>query len=297
MSLQLGQFGAYLSSPQAVTAELADGLERAGYRALWVGGSPGGGLESIEQAIAATTRLVLATAVVNIWRDDATAIASCWQRIQHRFPDRLLLGIGAGHRELDRRRYVTPYRALVSYLEQLTESGVPAESVLLGALGPRTLRLAGVRTGGAQPFLTTPEHTSQARTIMGEQALLAPVHKAVLSDDPLRARQIGRRSVVQPFLLLDNMVNNLRRLGYSEQDLLGQGSDRLIDDLVAYGEPEQLVTKLHAHLRAGADHVAVELLPEPGTELLDGYRRLASLLGLADVPDRLGFPAYGELTG
>jgi probable F420-dependent oxidoreductase len=278
--LQLGSFGAFVTPPRLATEEFAVGVEQAGYRALWVGGNPGGDLALLERALRATTRLVLATGIVNIWKDDAKDIAAAWRRIEEAVPGRLLLGIGVGHHETDGARYAKPYQALIDYLDTLAAEGVPPTATVIGALGPRVLRMSAERSRGAHPYLTTPQHTRQAREIMGPQAFLAPEHKVVLTEDAGVARALGRDSVVHPYLSLANYANSLHRQGYTEDDLAGEGSDRLIDDLVAYGPPERIVARLREHLEAGADHLAVQVLVPRGTDPLDGYRRLAPLLGL-----------------
>ena len=159
----------------------------------------------------------------------------------------------------------------------LDEGGVPKERRVLAALGPRVLRLAAERTAGAHPYLVTPAHTREARGIIGPQALLAPEQKAVLDTDPDRARAAGR-STLRMYLGLTNYVSNLRRLGFSEQDVAGDGSDRLFDAVILHGDNERIAAGLRAHLDAGADHVPLQVV---GTDdPLPGYRAMAATLGL-----------------
>ncbi|HST47018.1 MAG TPA: TIGR03620 family F420-dependent LLM class oxidoreductase [Jatrophihabitans sp.] len=278
--MQLGSYGAFVTPPRLATEELAAGVEEAGYGTLWVGGNPGGDLGLLERALRATIRLVLATGIINIWKDDAADIAAAWRRIEEATPGRLLLGIGVGHHETDGARYAKPYQALLDYLDELEAGGVPRTATVIGALGPRVLAMSAERSHGAHPYLTTPRHTRQAREILGTEALLAPEHKVVLTEDAEVARALGRDSVVHPYLSLANYANSLRRQGYTDDDLAGEGSDRLIDDLVAYGPSERIVARLREHLEAGADHLAVQVLVPRGTDPLDGFRRLAPLLGL-----------------
>ncbi|QMU70128.1 LLM class F420-dependent oxidoreductase [Streptacidiphilus sp. P02-A3a] len=261
-----------------LTPELAVELEKLGYGRIWIGGSPDGDLAAAERLLDATSTIGLATGIVNIWKDDAKTVAASYQRLQERHPGRFLLGIGAGHREFTGERYVRPYEALVSYLDVLDAEGVPQDRRVLAALGPRVLRLAADRAGGAHPYLVTPEHTRTAREILGPDALLAPEQKVVLEADPVRARAIGRPRVEKPYLSLANYTSNLRRFGWSDQDLAGGGSDRLIDALAPHGTPEQAADALRAHLRAGADEVVVQLLTEDGELPEVGYRQLAEAL-------------------
>jgi probable F420-dependent oxidoreductase len=216
---------------------------------------------------------------VNMWKDDARTVAASFARIEANHPGRFLLGVGAGHPEAT-QEYANPYDTLAGYVDVLLGNGVPADSLVLAALGPRVLRLAAERTAGAIPYLVTPEHTRQARAILGAGKVLAPEQKAVLETDPQRARAIGRPRVQRPYLGLVNYTSNLRRLGWSEEDVSDGGSDALIDSLAAWGTGEEVAAKLNEHLEAGADHVAVQLLAASDDELTDGYRTLAEALGL-----------------
>jgi probable F420-dependent oxidoreductase len=275
---QLGRFGIWRGAP-SVTAELAVGLERLGFGALWIGGSPGGDLAQVEQLIDATTTLTLATGIVNMWKDDAHTVAASFARIEARHPGRFLLGVGAGHPE-HTQQYARPYETIERYVDVLLGDGVPADSIALAALGPRVLRLAGERTAGAHPYLVPPESTRWAREILGDGPLLAPEQKVVLETDPEKARAIGRPRVRSPYLGLVNYTSNLRRFGWGDADLGGGGSDALIDALVAHGSGDQVAARLDQHFQAGADHVAVQLLTAPGADIMDGYRQLGQSLGL-----------------
>jgi probable F420-dependent oxidoreductase len=274
----LGRFGVWRAAGE-LTPELAVGLERLGFGALWIGGSPAGDLAQVEQMIDATTTLTLATGIVNMWQDDARTVASSFARIEGRHPGRFLLGVGAGHREAT-QQYAKPYETLAAYVDVLLGDGVPAQSLVLAALGPKVLRLAAERTAGAHPYLVPPEHTRQARAILGDGPLLAPEQKVVLEADPQRARAIGRPRVQSPYLGLVNYTSNLRRLGWGDDDLSGGGSDALIDALVAHGRGDQVAARLDEHFQAGADHVAIQLLTAPGADVMDGYRELAQALAL-----------------
>jgi probable F420-dependent oxidoreductase len=274
----LGRFGIWRGGAQ-LTPELAAELERLGFGALWVGGSPSGDLALVAQLLDATTTLTLATGIVNIWQDDAHQVAASFQRIEDRQPGRFLLGVGAGHREAT-QQYEKPYQKLVDYVDTLLTDGVPKDSLVLAALGPKVLRLAAERTAGAHPYLVTTEYTRRAREIMGPGPLLAPDHKVVLDTDLDRARALGRSRVKNPYLGLVNYTNNLRRMGWGDDDLSGDGSDALVDALVAHGSPGEVAAQLTGHLDAGADHVAIQLLTAPGTDPRGGYRQLAQALHL-----------------
>jgi len=273
----VGRFGIWLPARQA-TPDLAAAAEGLGFGTVWLGGSPGADLAVVDGLLDATTTLVVATGVVNIWQSDARELAGSFARIEARHPGRFLLGIGAGHPEAT-SEYARPYEAVAGYVDTLLEAGVPGGSIVLAALGPRMLRLAAQRTAGAHPYLVPTAYTRLAREIMGSGPLLATEHKAVIGTDPLAARELAR-SRVAPYLGLVNYTSNLRRLGWTDPDLAAGGSDALVDALVAHGDPVHVAEQLNEHILAGADHVCVQLLGPPYASPADGYRALASALGL-----------------
>jgi probable F420-dependent oxidoreductase len=275
---EIGRFGIWRSA-SLVTPQIAAGVERLGFGVLWLGSSPAGDLAQAEALLDATTTLTLATSIVNMWKDQAKLVARSYARVQRRHPGRFLLGVGAGHREAT-QQYARPYETLARYVDELVAGGVPRDGLVLAALGPRVLRLAGDQTAGAIPYLVPPEHTAQARALLGYGPLLAPEHKVVLDTDPARARALGRSRVRTPYLGLVNYTGNLRRLGWAEEDLTGGGSDALIDALVAHGSPAEVAAQVARHLDAGADHVCLQLITEEGDDPLPGYARLAPALGL-----------------
>ncbi len=270
MGIELGRIGIWRHA-SGLTPEMAAELEALGYGAIWVGGSPDGGLGLIERLLDATAHIVVATGIVNVWKDDAATVGASYHRITARHPGRFLLGLGIGHPEAT-REYRQPYAKLVSYLDELDSLEVPAQGRVLAALGPRVLALSAARALGAHPYLVTPEHTRQARHLLGAGPLLAPEQMVVLETDPARARAIARPRVQNPYLGLVNYRSNLRRLGWTDADLADGGSDALIDALVVQGDADAIGRGVTAHLDAGADHVALQVL---GPDPLPAFRALA----------------------
>jgi probable F420-dependent oxidoreductase len=175
---------------------------------------------------------------------------------------------------------------MVAYLDALDAAAtpVPAGMRMLAALGPRMLSLAGARAGAAHPYLVPPEHTAAARQAVGPDVVLAPQQAAVLDADRARGRERAR-DFVNDYLGLPNYVRNLRRLGFTDDDLRGPASDRLVDALVAYGDEDAIAARVRAHHDAGADHVCLYVLggaaAGPGQEEalpLGAWRRLAPAL-------------------
>lgn len=270
--MDLGRLGIWLWSG-SLGPDIAREAERLGYGAIWVGGSPSGDLAHVEELLEVTTRIVVATGIVNMWKDDAATVASSFHRVESRHPGRLLLGLGIGHPE-GNPEYRRPYDKIVDYLDRLDSAEVPVERRALAALGPKVLRLAGQRTAGAHPYLTTPEHTKAAREALGPGKLLAPEQKVVLSADAGQARAEARQ-VVERYLALSNYRRNLLRSGWAEGDLDHGGSDRLIDALVLHGSAGEVSRGIRAHMDAGADHVCVQPL---GPDPIPAMRALSDVL-------------------
>ncbi|MFZ3295605.1 MAG: LLM class F420-dependent oxidoreductase [Mycobacterium sp.] len=278
LKLDLGRYGVWLGT-RSITPDLAVQIESLGYGAAWIGGSPDADLKWVEPALAQTSSLQLATGIVNIWSSPATEVAESYHRIENEYPGRFLLGIGVGHPE-HTQQYLKPYDALVEYLDVLDGASVPTSRRVLAALGPKVLQLSAERSGGAHPYLTTPEHTAYARELVGNSVFLAPEHKVVLTTDADEAREVGRKSV-DFYLDLSNYVNNWRRLGFTDTDVRKPGSDKLIDAVVAYGTPDAIAARLNEHLEAGADHVAIQVLGGwPEDKLVAALGELAGALGL-----------------
>lgn len=271
-----GVFGHYSQWQKLTPAQLRD-IEALGYGAIWAGGSPPAELEWIDPILAATDTLQLATGIVNIWTAEPGPTSESFHRIEAAYPGRFLLGLGVGHPEAH-QEYKKPYDALNDYLDKLDEYGVPKDRRVVAALGPQVLKLSARRSAGAHPYLTTPEHTAQARELVGPDAFIAPEHKAVLTTDADEARAVGRKAL-EIYLSLQNYTNNWKRLGFTDDDIAKPGSDALVDAVVAYGTADAIAARLRQHLTAGADHVPVQVLTGTDT-LVPALAELAGPLGL-----------------
>ena len=273
----LGRYGVWTFG--APKPEHAAEIEKLGYGAVWVGGSPAGDLNFVEPLLEATETLQVATGIVNVWTAKAEEVAESYHRVEAAYPGRFLLGIGIGHPE-HTEEYRKPYDVLVEYLDALDAAKVPTSRRVIAALGPQVLKLSARRSAGAHPYLTTPEHTGQARNILGNSVYLAPEHKVVLTTDVDEAREVGR-GAVDFYLNLSNYLNNWKRLGFTDEDLVKPGSDKLIDAVVAHGTPEDVAARLNEHVGSGADHVTIQVL---GGEdrLIPTLTELAGALGLND---------------
>ena len=276
--------------PAATAQEAAAEIESLGYGAIWipeaVGREP---LTSAGLLLAGTRRIVLATGIASIWGRDPMAMAAGQKTLTEAYPERFLLGLGVSHAPMVGIRghvYDKPLSAMRRYLDAMdsaiyvaTPPTTPTRRVL-AALAPKMLQLAAERSLGSHPYFVPPEHTATAREILGKGPWLCPEQAVVLETDPDTARQIGRTHMAM-YLTLPNYANNLKRLGYTDDDLANGGSDRLVDAIVAWGDVDAIATRVRAHHDAGADHVCIQVLDErPSALPLPQWRTLAPALGL-----------------
>ncbi len=275
----LGPFGVFGHYEQfrALSPQQLRDIEALGYGAIWAGGSPPAELDWVDPILEVTETIAVATGIVNIWTAAVGPVAESFHRLDAAHPGRFILGIGVGHPEAH-TEYKKPYDALVEYLDQLGQHDVPADRVVVAALGPQVLKLAARRSAGAHPYLTTPEHTASARDLVGPDAFIAPEHKVVLTTDAEQARATGRKALAV-YLDLVNYLNNWKRLGFTDADVAKPGSDALLDAVIAYGTTDEIAARLRAHLDAGADHVPVQVLTGPDN-LVPALTELAGPLGL-----------------
>lgn len=291
--VELGRVGIWYGMVDGIATsearEAARLVEELGFGALWVAEAVGRDpFVSSALLLDATERLTLATGIANIYARDPMTMLAGQATLAEAFPDRFLLGLGVSHGHLvagiRKHDYGRPYSHMVDYLDRMDNAlylAVKAEQDpgrVLAALGPRMLRLSASQANGALTYFVPPEHTAVAREAMGPDALLAVEQMVVLSTDPDEARRIAREGMAI-YLRLPNYFDNLVRLGFTEADRDGGGSDRLVDAVVAWGTPEQIAERVSQHRAAGADHVCVQVLRDdlrtaPSAE----WRQLAGVL-------------------
>jgi probable F420-dependent oxidoreductase len=282
--MNIGRFGIWSSGLRdedpGAAGEIRDAaaeLEELGYGAIWLGSSPG--VRHAAPLLDATSAIVVATGILNIWEHDPADVVRQQADLETRHPGRFVLGLGASHALLV-PGYRKPYSAMVSFLDGLDAAGGKADARVLAALGPRMLALSRDRTAGAHPYLITPEHTAKAREILGAGPLLAPELKVVLEEDSERARSAAR-SHLAIYLGMPNYTGNLRRLGFGDDDFRDGGSDRLIDATFAWGDLATVRARAAAHHDAGADQVVLQVVTADNVALpRSQWRELADGLGL-----------------
>ncbi|MFF0698829.1 LLM class F420-dependent oxidoreductase [Streptomyces tendae] len=256
-------------------AEAVAELEQLGFGALWLGGNTAA--RHAAPLIGATERIVVGTSIQSIWEHKASEAAAGFAELEVSHPGRFVLGLGVSHAPIA-QGYRRPYSTMVGYLDELDRAGMRSGHRVLAALGLKMLDLARDRAAGAIPYLVTPEHTAQARERLGGGPLLAPEFKVVLDSDPSRARATARAYLAM-YLKLPNYTKNFLNLGFTDDDVSGGGSDRLIDAVFAWGDEATVRARIDAFHDAGADHVALQLVQDDMNRLpREGWRRLAALL-------------------
>lgn len=287
---RIGRFGVWLppalllATPVPVQRREFARLERLGYGSLWSGeppaASPVGGREMFVQhalMLSATERIVVGTGVANIGMREPVAMHTGAATLAEAHPGRFVLGLGgqSGDRPLSQLR---DYLDAMDAVAKRLLPDVPYPRVL-AALGPRAHRLAKERADGVHPFLQPVAHTRNARTALGPDLLLVP-HQAVLLDTDAQSARGRFRAMLGAARAESPYTRHYRRLGYGDDDLAGERSDRLVDDILAWGDEKAVARRAEAHLDAGADHVLVHPLGADLPAVVDQLERLAAPLGL-----------------
>jgi probable F420-dependent oxidoreductase len=288
---RMGRVGVWSFALQRLAAaeeqHVARELEALGFPAIWIPESLGSKEVLTHSALLleATERAVIAPGIANIYARDPMAMANGAKALGEAFPGRFVLGIGVSHAPSVATRgasYGKPVETMRAYLEAMGAAQYAAPEpvspvpLVLAALGPRMLELAAERADGAHPYFVPVEHTPVARQRLGGEPFLGVEMTAVLATD--REAGLGiARGFAKNYLALPNYANNLRRLGWSDDDVAGEGSEALIDAVVAIGDVDAIVARARAHLEAGADHVCVQVREAKSADpALEALRELAA---------------------
>ena len=259
----------------------ARSAEAAGYGTFWTQETAGRDPFTLLGHLAGRTqRIGLAVGIAVIYGRDAVAMRAGAGTVHELSGGRMLLGIGASHRDTvsevrghDYRGPLTAMREYLAAYEAASFRGPQPQGrppLVLAALRPRMLELAGAAADGAFPYLVPESYVAGARVHLDRAASAAGRPRPLLvvslpclrETDPATARTAGR-AYLDRYLGLPNYLNSLREAGFSDEDLAKPGSDRLVDSLVAWGDDATLRGRLRAMLDAGADQVAlIPLTPE-----------------------------------
>jgi probable F420-dependent oxidoreductase len=250
-------------------------IESLGYGTFWVGGSPS--LEQVRPFLEGTSSITIATGILNVWQHEPADVAAQRAELARDFPGRFLLGIGIGHPEAI-AQYTTPLERMRAFFDGLDAAPepVPRDERCAAALGPKMLELAAGRSLGTHSYFVTPEHTRFAREQVGPDGLVAPEVAVVVETDDETAREAAR-AYAKLYLGLRNYTNNLKRFGWTDDDIASGGSDRLIDAVIPHGSAERIAEAINAHFEAGADHVSLQPLGHGPAPVAD-YEALAAAL-------------------
>jgi len=279
--MSLGRFGVWTfdfeHQPASMMRESIQELEELGWQAFWIPELLG--REALTHAgflLSSTERITIVNGIAQIWSREARWTQSAAALLADAYPGRHVLGFG------DARPGAKPLQAMSTYLDDLDATMIPSPPPmrrLLAAYGPKMLEMARDRSDGAHTYHVTVGHTAQAREVLGEGAFLGVEHPVLFESDPSTAREVAREHL-RPYLTQKYNIAKFLRLGYTEADIeKGRGSDRLVDDLVFWGDLDTIVGKLRAHVDAGADHVGIQVIGvERGQSAMPQWRRLAEAL-------------------
>lgn len=287
----VGTIGVWSSAfgvvPSSIAKNAAREVEALGYRTIWY--QEAFEKESFTLAgllLSWTDRIAVAQGVANIYARDPVAAANAARTLAEAYPGRFVAGFGPSSRppvEARGHSWCPPIETTRAYLEAIErapyEGPQPTEAVprVLGVIGPRMLQVAAESADGILTYFVPVAHTALVRDTIGRQPFLAVEQAVLLESNPQKARAIARLHVGQ-YLAIDHYRRNLLRMGFTDDDVDGDGSDRVIDALVAWGTVTSIEERIRGHLEAGADHVCVQPLPggEPG---LSQLRELAPAVG------------------
>ena len=276
--MQLSPLGVWffmdrMSAQDAAAA--AQRIESLGYSALWipetVGRDP---FAHAAWLLANTKKLVLATGIANVYHREPGVAAQAQKTLAEQSNNRFLLGLGVSHRPLVEGlrglTYGPPVATMRGYLERMATAPYasvgPSEAppTVIAALGPKMLGLARDAAAGAHPYFTSPRHTKMARDVLGSEPWLCVEQKVVLETDATKARALAR-ATARTYQALPNYRNNWLRMGLTEADIDGEGSDAFIDATFALGDAAAIRERIDEHLAAGASHVCIQPVHPGGT--------------------------------
>jgi probable F420-dependent oxidoreductase len=268
--MELGKYGLWFfldAMPAAETLSFARMGEKLGYSALWipeaVGRHP---FAHAGYLLAQTERMILATGIANIYARDPITMAAGARSLAEQSGGRFILGIGVSHKHLVTglrgHDWSKPYSYMAEYLPKMKASMYKAVApkeeppILLAALHPKMLALAASEANGTHTYFTTPEHTAKFRAAIGAKPWICAAQAVILETDAARAR-VAARKYMEIYLRAPNYIRSVKNVGFTDADVADNGSDRLVDAIVAWGTADKIRERIEAHLKAGANHVCI----------------------------------------
>jgi probable F420-dependent oxidoreductase len=264
--IDLGPFGGVLSPGDDGFVEVAAELDRQGWSTVWISGGPMSALSQLADVVQATNTAKVASGIIPVVRFPSDDVAALYTSLEAEHPGRFVVGLGGAHGP-------DPIGTLNGYLDRL-DGTVPQTRRVMAALGPKMFTLARERSSGAFPVLITPTYAARARDLIGDDTTLAVEQLVVLEADAAAARELART----PLGFLGTMPAyraNFARMGFGPDDIAGL-SDRLVDELVVWGDLDAIAARVDELRAAGADHVAFSVLAGSPSASADAWSALAS---------------------
>tara|TARA_Y100000588_G_scaffold360434_1_gene420304 strand:- start:846 stop:1724 length:879 start_codon:yes stop_codon:yes gene_type:complete len=255
-------------------ADLACQVEDRGYQTLWYPESLS--YESLALGgylLSKTSKLLIGSGISNIYARDAVTAAQGHDSLNQIYGNRFIMGLGVSHVPLVSgargHQYGKPVATMKKYLDDMGSAAVDPSirledrSIVLAALGPKMLELASTATKGSLPYCVTPDHTLESRKLMGPDAWLCVEQKICLTNDRGVGRGIARKQMAR-YMSLENYRNNWLRLGFTEEEVSGEGADRFIDAMVVCGSERIIQDCIESHFKSGANQVVLQAFRPDG---------------------------------
>ena len=246
-------------------AELVQKVEALGFGSYWYPESRY--FESIATGaflLANSKTIKVGSSIANIYARDAFTAAAARRSLNDMYGGRYIAGLGVSHipmvEGMRKHEYGKPVATMRAYLEGMKAAAADDKSewpVAIAALGPKMTELAAEMCDGSLPYNVTPEHTAKSKQVMGADKALVVEQKFCLESDPATARALARAELKR-YMALPNYCNNWLRLGFTQDDISGEGSDRFMDAMVVWGNEAAIHARMREHFDAGATTVVMQ---------------------------------------
>ncbi|MDX2381662.1 MAG: TIGR03620 family F420-dependent LLM class oxidoreductase [Acidimicrobiia bacterium] len=251
-----------LMSPDALV-EYVQRLEALGYDSVWIPDMFGREIYvAAGHLLANTTSLRVGSGIAHIYGRDAIETAQAGATLTELSGGRFIHGLGVSHppaAEIRGLQWENPVAKMRAYLAAMKASPIanpnrPSPPVYIAAHGPKMMQVAADAADGAYTYMQPSSHTAESRATLGPDKGLSVVLPVCMTTDPVAARTAGRRAI-SIYLPLPAYHRQWRRFGFDESDWSGEGSDRLVDASVAWGDEDAIRVRIAEHLDAGATQV------------------------------------------
>lgn len=278
-------------------AQVAKNIESQGFESVWL--LDAFGREPFLAAgfiLANTHTLKVGTGVATAYGRDATGAVQALHTLSEFYPGRFFMGLGASNPMVIAKRkgtWVPPLPKMTSYLTDMAEVQLAAikpeqlAPVYIAAHGPGLQSLVAERAQGMLTWMMPVQTIAAARKHIGPDLAITAQILCVATADADEARRIAR-SYLAMYLALPYYHEAFSKAGFDPKECTeGGGSDRLIDSVLAWGSPSEILEKVAQFGEAGATRVVLNPLRidysqegKDGAPVLDadweGAQRLAA---------------------